>query len=103
MGSYTSVQATAAGNKLQVEETSVEKRDAADAPPSGCPMHQKHEEAKVAAENTCPIDHRKRVENDNAHRSFSISDCPIHAGKTEGKDSKENGDINLANMVTVAF
>ncbi|XP_065070042.1 holocytochrome c-type synthase-like [Rhopilema esculentum] len=102
MGSSTSVQATAAGNKPQLEEASVEKRNATDFPPSGCPMHQKHEEAentRVSAENTCPIDHNKRAENDNAHRSFSISDCPVHAGKTEGKDGKENGDINLANMM----
>ena len=75
----------------------------AKAPPAGCPMHmhQKQEEQKGPAEQSnCPMNEEKAKRQMNFQK-MSISDCPIHAGKTqETQDNKENQDtLNPANLV----
>lgn len=61
-------------------------------PPAGCPMHNKTDELKT----TEALSGNIAKDEKESKQKFSISDCPVHAGKV--KENQEN-ELNPANLV----
>ena len=68
--------------------------------PPGCPLHNKGNDLKPAEVSQCPVS-GKLKEEQASQRKFTISDCPIHAGKlNENKENSDMNELNPTNMVT---
>lgn len=70
-------------------------------PPPGCPLHNKVNDLKPTEPGQCPVTGKGADEQKAPARKFTISDCPIHAGKAnESKENDNMNELNPANMVT---
>ena len=85
-----------------VQSVAKEESVSQKSPPSGCPLHNKINDSKPNGISQCPVSGKSAEEQKVTQRKFTISDCPVHAGKTEA--NKENIDLNEldpSNMVIV--
>ena len=89
--------ATVVNNKSMGEGETVVKS----MPPPGCPLHRKVNDLKPTEPSQCPVTGKGADEQKAPARKFTISDCPIHAGKmSENKENDNMNELNPANMVT---
>ena len=108
MGSNTSAPVSSPENADSTAPKNVSKIGGQDefevkkAPPAGCPMHNKTVgvgEVKTTEATKCPVTGDVAKEEKTPERKFTISDCPVHAGKTKENQGSDENDLNPANLV----